>query len=124
MKIKYQSIDPSVRPEVFFVYGCEGGGETLYRQKNEHGEYFYYTEGSSGGILDEEEDPFIKWNESFEDFAAFWHHFIKEGGWFYLTPIFVHREIRAFVGEQLNHLSSNQEFNENLKDSWRRKTGS
>ena len=60
-------------------YGVEGGGETLFGRQ-EDGVWLFWTAGSSGGMLDdEEEDPIRQWKtEERADLASLlpdWFHF-------------------------------------------------
>ncbi len=48
-------------PILIAEYGVEGGGETIFGRKQD-GAWLFWTEGSSGGILDDElDDPVREW---------------------------------------------------------------
>ena len=49
-------------PIVIVEFGVEGGGETIYGRQHE-GAWLFWSEGSAGGILDDEldDDPVVHW---------------------------------------------------------------
>ena len=104
--------------EAFFQYGTEGGGETLYRH-NKDGEIIFYTEGRSGGILDEEEIK--KWKHDYKDFNHFWNsYFTQLGNWYYFHPVFIHPDIRDFIKAALQKIQHDSFYKRNAKHSWQK----
>jgi len=78
------------KAELFFEAGVDGGGEALYRRPD--GTFF--TVGSSGGMLDIEEDPIISWKEEYPDFQNYWDNFVRknENFWPCFFPLFIHSD--------------------------------
>jgi hypothetical protein len=86
--------------EMFFEAGANGGGEALYRRPD--GTFF--TSGSRGGMLDEEEDPIISWQHEYPDFQNYWDEFLRKNGnfWPFLYPFFIHSEAVAVIQKAID----------------------
>jgi|GEM_PF-4132884 len=98
--------------ELIFQWGAEGGGERIYRNK----EGRIISIGSSGGMLDEEEDPIITWQYQFPTIKSFWECFDRMNkNWFRLYPLFIHKEYKAFVNKQIESIAQKQDINEEWK---------
>ncbi|OLY91584.1 hypothetical protein SAMN05444008_103185 [Cnuella takakiae] len=78
--------------------------------------YFDISKGESGGSLyrlpngsfswqhsthDEDRDETRVFTTAYASFAAFWQMLTKDLHWYFQHPLFVHPEVRAFVGRQL-----------------------
>lgn len=67
------------KPTLIAEYGVEGGGETIFGREQD-GAWLFWSEGSSGGILDDlDEDPVREWKtDERADLASLvpdWFHF-------------------------------------------------
>ena len=106
------------KAELFFEAGADGGGEALYR--NPDGTFF--TSGSSGGMLDEEEDPIISWRFDYPDFQNYWEDFIRKNGnfWPFLYPLFIHPEAIPLIQKALDSLDEEKkELSAYQINNWR-----
>jgi hypothetical protein len=105
--------------ELFFEAGADGGGEALYRRND--GSFF--TRGSSGGMLDEDEDPHISWTREYESFSAYWEAFTGQHRhfWICLYPLFIHPDAHDFIRDALSRYASDypewKEYSERA-DTW------
>lgn len=78
--------------------------------------YFDISDGESGGSLyrlpggtfswqhstyDEDRDETKIFKTAYASFAAFWQMLTQDREWYFQHPLFVHPEVRAFVGQQL-----------------------
>ena len=105
--------------KLFFEAGADGGGEALYR--NPDGTFF--TSGSSGGMLDEEEDPIISWQADYPDFQNYWDDFIRKNGgfWPFLYPLFIHPDAIPVIQNALDSLDDEKKkLSADNIDNWRR----
>jgi len=106
------------KADLFFEAGADGGGEALYR--NPDGTF--YTSGSSGGMLDEEEDPIISWRVDYPDFQNYWEDFIRKNGdfWLFLFPLFIHPEAIPLIQKALDSLDEEKkELQKDGINTWR-----
>ncbi len=103
--------------EVIFKYGCEGGGETLYReQKNGTGILLYYTEGSDISINEKDEEELKTWKKDYASFEDFWQNsFIKNDQWYLFYVLFIHDEIKPFIIQQLAFLNLTERESKRLE---------
>ncbi len=81
--------------------GTEGGGCEVFRYKNG----IVMEKGSSGGILDEDEDPFVSWENKYVSFEHWFKEFkIKHKDfWIYFYPVYISEEIRSIVMEEVKN---------------------
>lgn len=81
-----------------FEFGAEGGGSEVFRTKDEK----IIISGSSGGMLDEDEDPFIQWSTKYRLWTSFWSQF-KRGNkhWYNMYPRFIHDDYKSFIKQEL-----------------------
>ena len=104
--------------ERYFKYGCEGGGETLYRDAG-NGKILFYTEGSSGGI--EPDEPVKTWKRNYTDFEDFWkNRFTENEQWFRFYPIFIHEEIKGFIKQELEKIEGDGVYKDHTKSALER----
>lgn len=99
-----------------FKFGTEGGGATVYRlSSNEVIEI-----GSSGGMLDEEEDPIRRWEEKSPSWESWWSNFMSKHGayWLFFYPIFIHEDIKSSIKESVDHYDSPDGSSYYHKETW------
>ena len=96
-----------------FEYGLEGGGATVYRLPDNK----VIEKGSTGGILDEEEDPFRDWEKIFENWDVWWLDFTSQNQneWIYFYPIFIHPDIKQLVKLAVDSFSSCEKIKDQKK---------
>ncbi len=107
------------KAELFFKVGADGGGESLYRNPDDT----FFTSGSSGGMLDEEEDPIISWQVDYPDFQNYWDDFIRKNGdfWLFLFPLYIHPEAIPLIQKALDSLDDEKkEMSSDQIKTWRR----
>ena len=98
--------------KVIFKYGADGGGSTVYLASDAT----VFESGSSGGMLDEEEDPIISWKKEFENWEAWWNDFeSKYRDWYYFYPIYIDDQIKDFIREKIDALT----VKTNSIESWK-----
>ena len=99
-----------MQKELYFDISSEESGGSLYRLKDGAGKVsFIYNHSTYNAESDE-----IKIFETvFSSFAAFWQMITQNKEWFYLHPLFIHQEQRAFISEQLQH--ANWAIHHNVK---------
>jgi hypothetical protein len=99
-----------------FEFGAEGGGAAVYRLPSNE----VIERGSSGGMLDEEEDPIRHWEEKFPNWEFWWSNFKREHGehWIFFYPIFIHEDIRSSIKESIDHYDSPDESSHYHKNNW------
>lgn len=68
--------------------GVEGGGFDVYLLPDGS----VIEEGSSGGILDEEEDPHIHWEKLYASPDSWWSEYIQNhpNFWYHLHVLYIH----------------------------------
>ena len=95
LRVSYLS---AMQKELYFDISSEQSGGSLYRMATPGGEpSFLYNHSTYNDKTDE-----VKVFETrYQSFADFWKELIKNPEWFYLHPLYVHPEQRAFVQEQL-----------------------
>ena len=107
----HQEIKPTDQATLVFKYGWEGGGNQVYRTPDGK----ITTSGSSGGMLDEEEDPFIQWSRTYRMWSSFWREFKRENKhWHMLHPMFIHEDYRDQIKSDL----SQTELDDRKLNTW------
>ena len=103
--------------ELYFDISSEQSGGSLFRVAGPAGEStFIYNHSTYNDKTDE-----VKVFETrYPSFDAFWQELTKNKEWFYLHPLFVHPEQRAFVQEQLKSVNWNIHPNKKWQDSHQR----
>ena len=76
-----------INKTLIFKFGADGGGASVFR--SDEGKFI--ETGSSGGMLDEDEDPIISWVKEFDSFEAWWKDFKQQHKqfWPFFYPIFI-----------------------------------
>ena len=104
--------------------GAEGGGCEVFRYENG----IVIEKGSGGGMLDEDEDPFVSWEHKFQKFEDWFQDFKNKHKdfWIHLYPLFISDEISSFILDEVNNYKSSYEeddFMERSKENWYRALG-
>lgn len=100
-------------------YGAEGGGAKVFQLPGNT----VVERGSSGGILDDEEDPVTKWEKEFDSFDAWWQDFLGGYGykWVYFYPVFIHPSLHVHVLKALQHTDLKKPELDYHKTKWLQK---
>ena len=102
---------------LLFEFGTEGGGAEVYRLPDNR----VLEMGSSGGMLDdEEEDPVRSWEVMFVDFEHWWKHFLTQNGsfWIYFYPIFMHDEVKPIIKSSVEQYISQNGAEAGHHEKW------
>jgi hypothetical protein len=100
-----QSLPQEEVLELIFKYGTEGGGSEVYR--NAKGEII--TSGSSGGMLEEYEDPFIQWTRKYRLWTSFWSEFRRNNkSWYRYFPLIIHDDAKAEIKKSIDDITPNE----------------
>lgn len=107
--------------ELYIDISNENAGGSLYRMTDSNGNiYFYYNHSTYNSDTDE-----LKVFETrYPDFAAFWKYISADSQWFYLHPLYIHPEQRAFIQQQLQGVhwpvSGNKKWQESHQRQWKK----
>jgi hypothetical protein len=107
--------------ELYFDISSEQSGGSLFRVTNPNGQVsFLYNHSTYNDNTDE-----VKvFNSTYPSFEAFWKEITKNPEWFYLHPLYVHPEQRAFIQEQLKgvnwQLHPNKKWQESHQRQWKK----
>jgi hypothetical protein len=110
-----------MKPELYFDIGSPESGGSLYRIRNgENGHSYSYQHSTYNDSTDE-----IKvFETTYPSFESFWQELTKNKEWFYLHPLYVHPEQRAFVKQQLEHVNwsihANKKWQESHQRQWKK----
>lgn len=88
----------AMKQELYFDISSETSGGSLYRLPDGSFLWHYST-------YDEEKDETKVFQAPYASFAAFWEMLTRDAQWYYQHPLFVHPEVRAFVGGQLKDVN-------------------
>lgn len=107
--------------ELYFDISSEQSGGSLYRIKDAQGNISFLYNHS---IYNDDLDDIKVFETLYKSFAAFWEMLTKDKQWFYLHPLYVHPELRAFIREQLQHvnwsLHPNKKWQESHQRQWKK----
>lgn len=107
--------------ELYIDISNEDAGGSLYKVTGENGGLsFNYNHSTYNSDTDE-----LKvFEENFPDFAAFWAFITRNPQWFYLHPLYVHPELRAFIQEQLKTVNwlveGDRKWQESHQRQWKK----
>ena len=103
--------------------GVDGGGFDIFET-----EYKTIVEdGSSGGMLDEDEDPVSSWKREYKTFEDFWNYFTathKEGFWIFFHPVFIHEDIKPFIQNAVDNYDYPDQDAKSQIEYWKYKLNS
>ncbi len=88
----------TMQKELYFDISTAGSGGSLYRVKDDTGNYSFQYQHST---YDDDRDEIKIFDTSYASFALFWQALIQDKQWFYQHPLYVHAEQRDFVRLQL-----------------------
>ena len=93
--------------KLIFQYGVEGGGCSVYQTLDDGS---IIENGSSGGILDEEEDPIINWNKKYNNWEMWWNVFIKnfQSNWIRVHPTYIDISLKDFFITEISNYKSDE----------------
>jgi hypothetical protein len=104
--------------ECLFEFGVDGGGAAVYRTKDNR----VIESGSSGGMMEEWEDPIISWKKEYANFEEWWNHFKESHGsfWFCFYPLFIHEDVKPIIRQSVDNYVSDRDpsFYEMRKSDW------
>jgi hypothetical protein len=111
----------AMHKELYFDISSPQKGGSLYRiSKPGQSPYYYYNHST----YDEDKDELKVFETEYPDFEIFWKELTKNKEWFYLHPLFVHPEQRAFVRNQLLNVNwsiySNRKWQESHQRQWKK----
>lgn len=106
-----------MKPELYFDIGSPEKGGSLYRETKETGDVSFVYQHS---VYDERRDEIKVFQTPYPSFKAFWQYLIKDKEWFYLHPLYVHPEIRAFIQEELKDVDWQVQGDRKWQESHRR----
>lgn len=86
-----------MKQELYFDISNGEVGGSLYRQADGSFLWHYST-------YDDERDETRLFQTSYPSFAGFWAMMCTDPQWHFQHPLFVHPEVRPFVGEQLEQV--------------------
>ena len=105
-----------MKKELYFDISSADSGGSLFRIDDNGKISFYYNHSTYNDTKDE-----LKvFETNFESFEAFWKYLTNNKEWFYLHPMFVHVEQRAFIKEQLKSVNWNIHPNMKWQNSHQR----
>jgi hypothetical protein len=107
-----------------FEVGADGGGCEVFRYENG----IVIEKGSGGGMLDEDEDPFVSWEKKYVSFEHWFKEFQTNMRplWIFLYPVYISEEVRSFVMEEVKNVIFSEEdyvWGIERRDDWYRALG-
>lgn len=89
-----------------FEYGVEGGGGSVYQ----FADGSIVETGSSGGFLDEDEDPIINWEKKYKNWDSWWMEFIRQfqNEWVRVYPKYINDSLKGFFIQEINKYPSGE----------------
>ena|ERR1700761_1899711 len=107
--------------ELYFDISSENSGGSLYRVQEPNGEIAFLYNYSVNDVKTGEVEVFDTWYVSFE---AFWKAMTRDREWYYLHPLFVHPEQRAFIQGELKGVNwgiyPNKKWQESHQRQWKK----
>ena len=89
-------------PQLFLDIHAEQGGGSLFRIQQQEGASSFLYDHST---YDPDTGDIKVYKTPFPSFEAFWQELTKDREWHYKHPLYVHPEIREFIGEELKHVN-------------------
>jgi hypothetical protein len=110
-----------MQKELYFDISSEEKGGSLFRiTKNDGTVCFYYNHST----YDSNKDELRVFETYYDHFAFFWQELVRDREWFYLHPLFVHPEQRAFVTRELKtvdwNIHPNKKWQESHQRQWKK----
>jgi hypothetical protein len=106
-----------MQKELYFDISAEKSGGSLYRIKDNAGNYSFQYHHST---YDDNRDDIKIFETVYASFTDFWHMIIKDKEWFYQHPLYIHPEQRDFIRAQLQQANWSVHPNKKWQDSHQR----
>ena len=110
-----------MQKELYFDISSEQSGGSLYRLKNEAGNFSFLYQHST---YNDDSDAIRVFETTYPSFAAFWKMLTGDTRWFYQHPLYVHPEQRDFIREQLQQVNwsvhPNKKWQESHQRQWKK----
>jgi len=110
-----------MQKQLYFDISSEQSGGSLYRVNDAQGRVFFRYQYST---YDDRKDEIKVFEKEYPDFNSFWTELSSNPEWFYLHPLFVHPEQRAFVRGELQKVNwsihSNRKWQESHQRQWKK----
>jgi hypothetical protein len=107
--------------ELYFDINSEQSGGSLYRIKDDTGNFSFLYQHST---YNDEQDEIKVFETPYSTFEAFWQMITRDPEWFYQHPLYVHPEQRDFIREQLQHVNwsvhPNNKWQESHQRQWKK----
>ena len=107
--------------ELYFDINSEHSGGSLFRMTGPGKEVSFLYHHST---YDDDSGEVEVFQTAYPDFASFWQEIKKDPQWFYLHPLFVHPEQRAFIREELKNVDwsihPNLKWQESHQRQWKK----
>ena len=111
----------TMKRELYFDISSAEKGGSLFRFTDENGSVRFYYNHST---YDDKKDELKVFETHFTGFRDFWKDLTSNKEWFYLHPLFVHPEQRAFVREQLKNVNwaiyPNKKWQDSHQRQWKK----
>ncbi|HEY6979259.1 MAG TPA: hypothetical protein VH396_23345 [Chitinophagaceae bacterium] len=91
-----------MQKELYFDISSEQSGGSLYRIRDDAGNFSFLYQHSTYNV---ERDEIKVFETTFPAFAAFWKMITSDLQWFYQHPLYVHPEQRNFVRGELQQVN-------------------
>ena len=107
--------------ELYFDINSEQSGGSLYRIKDNAGNFSFLYQHST---YDNDRDEIKVFETPYSSFTDFWQMLITDAQWFYQHPLYAHPEQREFVKEQLQRVNwsvhANKKWQESHQRQWKK----
>ncbi len=104
---------------LLFEFGTEGGGAEVFLLPDNR----VVETGSSGGILDEEDDPHQSWEVTYDNWQTWWDEFKEKHGsfWVHFHPIQIHDLAKPSIRQSIEELRDTTENWTEITRHWQRR---
>src|SRR5580704_1267379 len=110
-----------MQKELYIDISSEESGGSLFRMRKNDGILVFYYNHST---YDSKKDEIKVFEDYYDDFMSFWNKLTENKEWFFLHPLFIHPEQRAFVIDQLKsvnwNIHTNKKWQESHQRQWRK----
>ena len=110
-----------MQQELYFDISSEQSGGSLYRVKDEAGQFTFQYHHST---YNDDTDEIKTFETAYPSFTAFWQMLTKDPQWFYQHPLYVHPEQRDFIRDQLQRVNwavhPNTKWQESHQRQWKK----
>ena len=110
-----------MRKELYFDISSEQSGGSLYRIKDDAGNFSFLYQHSTYNV---ERDEIKVFETTYLSFAAFWQMITNDAQWFYQHPLYVHPEQRDFIRKLLQQVNwsvhPNKKWQESHQRQWKK----